>query len=123
MRPLQAWAFVVGAFLSGAVLLAAQQPDRSQPPLVSDSAGGFVLRRLEAPVTPDGKNWLRAEHRSDIGTIQARDKSFAVTLGDRGEEGDVVRFRATFTPAGGRPCICSNGGQRSAETCPLTRPS
>jgi hypothetical protein len=83
-----------------------QEPGRTRPIVTADSAGGFVLRRLDGPIAPDASTWIQAAPKFGPGTIEAPDRSFRLILDRLTEAGDVARFRATVRPAiGGLPAL------------------
>lgn len=76
--------------------------DRSGPPAVAASTDGFAIRRLSAPVTIDGTQWIAVNPIwGGIGT--APDSRFTVSLADENEEGDAARYRITYAEGGGKP--------------------
>ena len=78
-----------------------QDPARTRPIVAADSAGGFIVRRLEGPIKSDAGLWIEAAPTSEQGTIEAPDGSFRLVLDGLTETGDVARFRATVRPAAG----------------------
>ena len=78
-----------------------QQAARTRPIVTADSAGGFILRRLDGPIKPDVRTWIQAAAKFGPGTIEAPDGSFRLILDGLTEAGDVARFRATLRPATG----------------------
>src|SRR5689334_8610051 len=75
----------------------ARAADRSRPPVADPSPGGFTIRRLDAPVVVDGRQWIAVSLMMGNSRISAPNQQFSVTLADPNEEGDIVRYRATFT--------------------------
>jgi hypothetical protein len=73
---------------------------RAKPPLVETSAGGFTVRRLTAPVTIDGRNWIAAEAIIGSQAVRAPNGQFSLTLEDAKEPGDLVRFRLSYSAGG-----------------------
>ena len=80
-----------------------QAVDRSMPPRVEASAGGFTIRSLTGPVTIDGKAWIAVGPIFSTGTVRAPNGQFAITLAEASSV-EVVHFRITFAE-GGRPPV------------------
>ena len=87
---------------------AAQAVDRSQPPRVEASAGGFSLRRLDNPVTVDGKSWLAVEEIIGAKTVRAPNGQFAVKL-EEASSVEVVHFRVLFVHNDGTAVLIAPG--------------
>jgi predicted alpha/beta superfamily hydrolase len=79
-----------------------QVVDRSQPPRIDASTGGFAVRRLAAPVEVDGRSWIEVTPIVGAGTVRAPDGQFAIALEEAGS-GDVVYFRVSIIEGGGAP--------------------
>jgi hypothetical protein len=77
-------------------------PDRAKPPAVEASPRGITVRRLTAPVTIDGRNWIAAEPIIGSQTVRAPNGQFSLTLEDAKEPGDLARFRLSYTAGGPR---------------------
>jgi hypothetical protein len=75
---------------------AAALPDRSRPPPVVDSSGGFTMHRLDGPVKVDGQLWLPVNTIRGGQTVTAPNGWFTVSLTDPNDEGDIERYRAVF---------------------------
>lgn len=85
-------------------IVEAQAVDRSKPPALEASAGGITIRRFSGPVTVDGRQWIAAQPNwGGEQLVNASSGQFAVRLVEPNEEGDVVRFRLTFSEPGGIP--------------------
>lgn len=74
--------------------------DRSKPPAAMNPVGEFTVRRLATPVVIDGRSWRAAQPVSAAGVLAAVNGQFALTLEEQ-DSVEVVRFRTTFTEAGG----------------------
>jgi hypothetical protein len=95
-------AAIIG-FATVEVATQGQRADRSKPPSALDSAGGFTVRRLSAPVAIDGRTWIAIESGSTAGLLRAPNARFTLTLDEAKEHaGDVVRFRISFIERGGK---------------------
>lgn len=85
-------------------LCVAQGIDRSMPPALDTSTGGFTITRLSAPVVIDGQRWIAAQpYFGGEHVVNATSGQFAVMLRDPNDSGDVRRFRATFRELGRSP--------------------
>jgi len=81
----------------------AQEVDRSAPPAIETSAGGFTIRRLDGPVSVDGVQWLRAQpNRRGEQLVNASAGQFSFRLAEPVESGDAQRFHLTFTGRDGK---------------------
>ena len=81
------------------VSAATQTVDRSQPPRVDASAGGFTVRRLDKPVTVDGRSWIAVESIYGAKPVRAPNGQFTLTL-EKASEHDLVEFRVYFAEEG-----------------------
>lgn len=79
---------------------AVQRLDRSQPPAVVASTGGFSVRRRSGPVAIDGRAWIEMPGMSGRETVQAPNGQFTLTLQET-SGADLVRFRVSFAEKGG----------------------
>jgi hypothetical protein len=73
-----------------------QAVDRSRPPRIEESAGGFTARRLTEPVAVDGRTWIAVEPIIGKQTVRAPNDQFSITLEESGSV-EVVHFRIAFT--------------------------
>jgi hypothetical protein len=81
----------------------AQAADRSKPPGVEASVGGFTIRRLTSPVTIDGKTWIAIEPIIGEQTVRSPNGQFTITL-EEASSVEVVHFRISFA-GDGRPPV------------------
>jgi hypothetical protein len=79
-----------------------QAVDRSRPPRIEESAGGFSVRRLTEPVVVDGRTWIAVESIIGAQTVRASNGQFSITL-EEASSVEVVRFRISFTEGRGVP--------------------
>jgi hypothetical protein len=77
--------------------------DRSKPPLLAASTAGFSVRHLATVPTIDGKLWLAVQPVREPRSIAAPGGQFVVSLSEPTGEGDVLRYRLTYTEQGGSP--------------------
>jgi len=82
--------------------------DRSQPPRNESSAGGFTIRRLDKPVTVDGRTWIAVTEIIGAQTVRAPNGQFTIRLEEASSD-DVVHFRVWFTQNGGTSVLIAPG--------------
>jgi hypothetical protein len=103
---------VLAAMVAGTPLRGAapdtQAVDRSQPPRIEASAGGFTVRRLDKPVMIDGRTWIAVEEIIGAQTVRAPNGQFAIRL-EETPSVEVVRFRVWFIQNGGTPVLIAPG--------------
>jgi hypothetical protein len=80
----------------------AAQADRSTPPSVDASAGGFTVRRLPGPITIDGRVWTEVQPIIGETTVRAPNGQFTLTL-EESTSVEIVRFRISITEGKGTP--------------------
>src|SRR5262245_50106638 len=80
-----------------------QAVDRSQPPRLEASAGGFTVRRLTAPIEIDGRAWIAVTPIIAAQTVRAPNGQFAIRLAEETAGGDVERFRVSIVEGSGPP--------------------
>src|SRR5262245_1213925 len=78
---------------------ATQTVDRSQPPHIEASAGGFTVRRLDKPITVDGRTWIAVNRIIRAKTVRAPNGQFTLTL-EEASAHDLVQFRVYFAEQG-----------------------
>jgi hypothetical protein len=88
---------------SSAATQGVQGVDRSQPPTVVTSGGGFTVRRLTGPIAVDGRTWIAVAGMSSRQTVRAPNGQFTIILEEASAD-DVVRFRIYFAEEG-RPRV------------------
>jgi hypothetical protein len=86
-----------------------QLVDRSKPPIVETSAGGFSVRRLSSLVAVDGRAWIEVPAIVGRQTVRASNGRFTLTLEEASSD-DLVRFRVYFTESGGARIQLDPGG-------------
>jgi hypothetical protein len=86
----------------------AQAVDRSQAPRFEASAGGFTARRLDGPVTIDGRRWIEVKEVIGAQTVRAPNGRFAIKLEDAGSA-EVMHFRVWFIQNSGTPVLIAPG--------------
>src|ERR1051326_8246440 len=69
-----------------------QVVDRSQPPRIESSAGGFTIRRLDKAVTVDGRTWIAVKEIIGAQTVRAPNGQFTIKLEEASSD-EVVHFR------------------------------
>lgn len=85
-------------------LCVAQGVDRSMPPSLDTSTGGFTITRLSAAVVIDGQRWVAAQPNfGGEQLVNATSGQFAVMLREPNDSGDVRRYGATFKEPGRDP--------------------
>ena len=82
--------------------------DRSQPPRVEASAGGFTVRRLDSPISVDGKIWIAVKPIIGAQTVRAPNRQFAIKL-EEASSVEVVHFRVRFIQNNGSAVLIAPG--------------
>lgn len=101
MRPFLTW---IATLVVATIVPAAQTADRSTPPIAQAPTEGFTVRRLNGPVTIDGRSWIAAEPIYGSKTVRAPSGRFTLTFDEAKKLGDVVRWRLSYA-AGGPPIL------------------
>jgi hypothetical protein len=87
---------------------AMQAIDRSQPPRVEASAGGFTARRLDNPITVDGRVWIPVKEIIGVQTVRAPSRQFAIKL-EEASSVEVGHFRVWFIQNDGTAVLIAPG--------------
>ena len=86
----------------------AEAVDRSKPPRIESSAGGFTIRRLDKAVTVDGRTWIAVKEIIGAQTVRAPNGQFTIKL-EEAPSVEVVHFRVWFTQNGGTSVLIAPG--------------
>ena len=85
-----------------------QVVDRSRPPRIEASVGGFTVRPLDEPVTVDGRTWIPVKEIIGAQTVRAPNGQFTIKL-DEASSVEVGHFRVWFIQNGGSPVLIAPG--------------
>ena len=111
----------IGAVAAARDLTRSEQVvDRSQPPAVQPSEGGFTVRRLPGPVEVDGRAWIAVAPIIEARTVSAPNRQFAIRL-EEATSVDIVFFRIWFSEDGRAPVQVNPGSAAYAYITPDSR--